>query len=57
MFELKRGPLFELSGGRRLSRGESWSSPQAWLYELKGEAMRRELSGSAMRRGLNRCRR
>jgi len=26
-FEMKRGPLFEMSDGLRLSRGESWVGP------------------------------
>ena len=53
MFELRRGPIFELSGGLWPSRGEAGLIPQAWHFELKGEALRRGLSGSAVRRGLN----
>jgi hypothetical protein len=35
MFELGRGPLFELSGGFWPSRGESWMDPAG---EEPGEA-------------------
>jgi hypothetical protein len=34
-----------------LKRG---AEPQAWQFELSGEAVRRGPSGSAMRRGLSR---
>jgi hypothetical protein len=40
-FELRRGPRFELSGRRREARA-GWI-PQAWRFELKGEALRRGL--------------
>ena len=61
MFELRRGPIFELSGGLWPSRGESWVNPAG---EEPGEAraemmfeLRRgpifELKSEALRRGLS----
>jgi hypothetical protein len=38
MFELTRGPLFELSGGRRLSRGESWVEPAGVAVRAVGRS-------------------
>jgi hypothetical protein len=51
-YEPKRGLRFKLRGGLRRREARPELNPQAWQFELSGEAARRGPSGSAVRRVL-----